>query len=155
MGLLKMPLTCTCARNDSRGGGDGDLFAPAAIAYTVGSVTVPSLASVYNEFALKKHMDTSVHEQNFFLYFYGACFNLAGVFGVMAFSRLSWADVFRGHTLARSANFSPDAYIICRGMFHAIPNRPPVSSGRRAGVCPKQKWLVMFDSCARMHTMQK
>ena len=25
-----------------------------------GSVTIPSLASVYNEFALKKHMDTSV-----------------------------------------------------------------------------------------------
>ena len=25
-----------------------------------GSITVPSLASVYNEFALKKHMDTSV-----------------------------------------------------------------------------------------------
>jgi hypothetical protein len=26
----------------------------------------------------QKHMDTSVHLQNFFLYFYGACFN--GVF---------------------------------------------------------------------------
>jgi hypothetical protein len=26
---------------------------------------------VYNEYALKKHMDTSVHLQNFFLYFYG------------------------------------------------------------------------------------
>jgi hypothetical protein len=35
----------------------------AAVACTLGSVTVPSLASVYNEFALKKHMDTSVHEQ--------------------------------------------------------------------------------------------
>ena len=43
----------------------------------------------------------SVHEQNFFLYFYGAAFNLLGVFGVMAFSRLSWVDVFRGHSLVR------------------------------------------------------
>jgi hypothetical protein len=38
---------------------------------TVASVTIPSLASVYNEFALKKNFDTSVHLQNFFMYFYG------------------------------------------------------------------------------------
>lgn len=30
------------------------------VARVAGSITVPSLASVYNEFALKKHMDTSV-----------------------------------------------------------------------------------------------
>ena len=36
---------------------------PAAALCTLGSVTVPSLASVFNEFALKKHMDTSMHEQ--------------------------------------------------------------------------------------------
>lgn len=35
-------------------------------------------ASVYNEFALKKNFDTSVHLQNFFMYFYGAIFNLVG-----------------------------------------------------------------------------
>ena len=40
-----------------------DKIVAAAVACTLGSVTVPSLASVYNEFALKKHMDTSVHEQ--------------------------------------------------------------------------------------------
>lgn len=50
-----------------------------ALLCVAGSVTVPSAASVYNEFALKKHMDTSVHLQNFFLYFYGALFNLAGL----------------------------------------------------------------------------
>lgn len=35
----------------------------AAVLYTLGSVTVPSLASVYNEMALKKHMDTSIDLQ--------------------------------------------------------------------------------------------
>lgn len=35
---------------------------PAALC-TLGTVTVPSAASVYNEFALKRHMDTSVHLQ--------------------------------------------------------------------------------------------
>ena len=77
------------------------MFTAAAIVYTLGSVTIPSLASVYNEFALKKHMETSVHEQNFFLYFYGAVFNLLGVFGVMAFSHLTWNAIFLGHTQVR------------------------------------------------------
>ncbi len=81
-----------------RGGKDGDMFSSVAIAYTLGSVTVPSLASVYNEFALKKHMDTSVHEQNFFLYFYGALFNLLGVLATMAFGGLSWSAIFHGHS---------------------------------------------------------
>jgi hypothetical protein len=55
-----------------------DILSPAAILYTLGSITIPSLASVYNEFALKKHMETSVLLQNFFLYFYGAFFNVLG-----------------------------------------------------------------------------
>ena len=38
----------------------------AAAMYTLGSVTVPSLASVYNELALKKHMDTSIDLQNWY-----------------------------------------------------------------------------------------
>ncbi|KAI8107228.1 hypothetical protein M9434_001871 [Picochlorum sp. BPE23] len=56
-----------------------DIMSPAAVLYTLGSITIPSLASVYNEFALKKNMETSVLLQNFFLYFYGACFNVVGV----------------------------------------------------------------------------
>ncbi|KAK9804388.1 hypothetical protein WJX72_010671 [[Myrmecia] bisecta] len=75
-----------------------DTLAVLAVVYTLGSVTVPSLASVYNEFALKKHMDTSVHLQNFFLYFYGACFNGLGVLMVMAFNNESLASLFRGHS---------------------------------------------------------
>lgn len=61
------------------GGANPDASAPLipAILCTLGTVTVPAAASVYNEFALKKHMDTSVHLQNFFLYFYGALFNFA------------------------------------------------------------------------------
>jgi hypothetical protein len=42
----------------------GDMMVLAAALYTLGSVTVPSLASVYNELALKKHMDTSIDLQN-------------------------------------------------------------------------------------------
>ena len=80
------------------------MFSTVAIAYTLGSVTVPSLASVYNEFALKKHMDTSVHEQNFFLYFYGALFNLLGVLATMAFGGLSWSAIFHGHSKVSRSN---------------------------------------------------
>lgn len=42
----------------------GDVMVLMAALYTLGSVTVPSLASVYNELALKKHMDTSIDLQN-------------------------------------------------------------------------------------------
>ena len=94
----QVPL-CSC-----RGSSDGDMFSTVAIAYTLGSVTVPSLASVYNEFALKKHMDTSVHEQNFFLYFYGALFNLLGVLATMAFGGLSWSAIFHGHSKVSRSN---------------------------------------------------
>ena len=42
----------------------GDMMVMAAALYTLGSVTIPSLASVYNELALKKHMETSIDLQN-------------------------------------------------------------------------------------------
>ena len=35
--------------------------------YTLCSIVVPSLASVYNEYALKKNFETSVHLQNLFI----------------------------------------------------------------------------------------
>jgi hypothetical protein len=55
---------------------------------------VPSAASVYNEKGLKKHMDTSVHLQNFFLYFYGVCFNLVGALGICLVKRQSFGSIF-------------------------------------------------------------
>uniref|UniRef100_A0A7S0RYF6 CMP-sialic acid transporter n=1 Tax=Chlamydomonas leiostraca TaxID=1034604 RepID=A0A7S0RYF6_9CHLO len=70
---------------------------PAALC-TLGTVTVPSAASVYNEFALKKHMDTSVHLQNFFLYFYGMLFNLVAVLVVMAWKGQGVAELFAGQS---------------------------------------------------------
>jgi hypothetical protein len=85
----------------------GDVLAPAAILYTAGSITVPSLASVYNEFALKRHMETSVLLQNFFLYFYGACFNLIGLIAMMAFGGLAPGAIltgFRGVTVLLVVN---------------------------------------------------
>ncbi|EFN56541.1 hypothetical protein CHLNCDRAFT_22063 [Chlorella variabilis] len=76
--------------------GGGDVFSPLAILYTIGSITVPSLASVYNEFALKKHMDTSVLLQNFFLYFYGMCFNLVGLLLMMATGHMRPGHMLQG-----------------------------------------------------------
>jgi drug/metabolite transporter (DMT)-like permease len=82
-----------------------EFFSPAAILYTLGSITIPSLASVYNEFALKKHMETSVLLQNFFLYFYGVCFNLVGyVFFSGGSSGKSIFSGFNGVTLALVVN---------------------------------------------------
>lgn len=68
-------------------------FLPAALC-TAGTITVPSMASVYNEFALKKNMDTSVHLQNFFLYFFGAVFNLLGMLGICLLQRKPMSQLF-------------------------------------------------------------
>lgn len=65
-----------------------------ALLCVLGSVTVPSAASVYNEKGLKRHMDTSVHLQNFFLYFYGMLFNLLGVLAMCAYKQQSFSSMF-------------------------------------------------------------
>eukprot|EP00210_Caulerpa_lentillifera_P005487 g5247.t1 len=80
-----------------KGGGTNEGFTFLAVLYTFLSVTVPATASVYNELALKKRMDTSVHIQNFFLYFYGMMFNILGVFGVITFKGDKLNSLFVGH----------------------------------------------------------
>lgn len=70
---------------------------PAALC-VLGSVTVPSAASVLNEKGLKRHMDTSVHLQNFFLYFYGMLFNLFGVLMLCLVKHQSFASIFEHQT---------------------------------------------------------
>lgn len=87
-----------------------DILSPTAVLYTLGSITIPSLASVYNEFALKKHMETSVLLQNFFLYFYGACFNFLGMLtmaaigGVQGHRHIGLLTGFNGVTFALVVN---------------------------------------------------
>ena len=76
----------------------------AAITYTVGSITIPSLASVYNEMALKKNMDTNVHIQNFYLYLFGLLFNFLGLALIVLFSHQSVSELFRGHSKVRSCS---------------------------------------------------
>ncbi|GFR48706.1 hypothetical protein Agub_g10662 [Astrephomene gubernaculifera] len=70
-----------------------------ALLCTLGTVTVPAAASVYNEFALKKHMDTSVHLQNFFLYFYGALFNFVFLAATALHAGQPLGDMFQGLSL--------------------------------------------------------
>eukprot|EP00884_Botryococcus_braunii_P008334 jgi/Botrbrau1/17501/Bobra.0054s0078.2 len=80
-------------------GHGGEVVTAVAWLYTAGSVTIPSMGSVYNEFALKRHMDTSLHLQNFFLYFYGMCFNLLFVTAMMLVSGSSFLSMFHGYSL--------------------------------------------------------
>jgi hypothetical protein len=70
---------------------------PAALC-VLGSVTVPSAASVLNEKGLKRHMDTSVHLQNFFLYFYGMLFNLCGALLLCLVKQQSFVSIFEHQT---------------------------------------------------------
>ncbi|KAI5649051.1 hypothetical protein M9H77_35056 [Catharanthus roseus] len=71
-----------------------------AYLYTLIFVTVPSLASVYNEYALKSQFETSIYLQNLFLYGYGAIFNFLGILGTAMFKGPESLDILRGHSRA-------------------------------------------------------
>ncbi|XP_057423788.1 CMP-sialic acid transporter 3-like [Lotus japonicus] len=71
-----------------------------AYLYTLVFVTVPSLASVYNEYALKSQYDTSIYLQNLFLYGYGAIFNFLGILGTVVIKGPSSFDILEGHSRA-------------------------------------------------------
>ncbi|KAL5565820.1 hypothetical protein UlMin_028984 [Ulmus minor] len=75
-------------------------LATSAYLYTLIFVTVPSLASVYNEFALKSQFDTSIYLQNLFLYGYGAIFNLLAILGIALFKGPGSLDILQGHSKA-------------------------------------------------------
>ncbi|XP_052199566.1 CMP-sialic acid transporter 3-like [Diospyros lotus] len=63
-------------------------------------VTIPSLASVFNEYALKSQFDTSIYLQNLFLYGYGAIFNFLAILGTAIFKGPGSLDILQGHSKA-------------------------------------------------------
>jgi len=48
--------------------------------------------------ALKKNMDTSVHIQNFYLYFFGLLFNTVGLALLVVLGHQSVSELFKGHS---------------------------------------------------------
>lgn len=77
--LLVAGITVNQLSDCAGGAPDPAAFSPPALVATLGTVTIPAAASVYNEAALKRDMETSVHLQNFFLYFFGLLFNAAAL----------------------------------------------------------------------------
>ncbi|XP_057524258.1 CMP-sialic acid transporter 5-like [Amaranthus tricolor] len=78
----------------------GLTVAAGAYIYTLIFVTVPSLASVYNEYALKSQYDTSIYLQNLFLYGYGAIFNFLAIVGIALVKGPSSFNILEGHSKA-------------------------------------------------------
>ncbi|XWS58912.1 hypothetical protein CRYUN_Cryun08bG0075100 [Craigia yunnanensis] len=74
--------------------------ATGAYLYTLTFVTVPSLASVFNEYAMKSQFETSIYHQNLFLYGYGAMFNFLAILGTATFKGPSSLDIMQGHSKA-------------------------------------------------------
>ncbi|XP_022742147.1 CMP-sialic acid transporter 4-like isoform X6 [Durio zibethinus] len=68
--------------------------------FSIIQVTVPSLASVFNEYALKSQFETSIYHQNLFLYGYGAMFNFLAILGTAIFKGPSSLDILQGHSKA-------------------------------------------------------
>uniref|UniRef100_A0A2P2MQG1 Uncharacterized protein MANES_11G116200 n=1 Tax=Rhizophora mucronata TaxID=61149 RepID=A0A2P2MQG1_RHIMU len=74
--------------------------ATGAYIYTLIFVTVPSLASVYNEYALKSQYDTSIYLQNLFLYGYGAIFNFLAILLTAIVKGPNSFNILEGHSKA-------------------------------------------------------
>eukprot|EP00268_Persea_americana_P062590 TRINITY_DN803_c0_g1_i10.p1 TRINITY_DN803_c0_g1~~TRINITY_DN803_c0_g1_i10.p1 ORF type:complete len:267 (+),score=32.86 TRINITY_DN803_c0_g1_i10:1511-2311(+) len=74
--------------------------ATGAYLYTLVFVTVPSLASVFNEYALKSQFETSIYLQNLFLYGYGAIFNFLGIILTAIIKGPGSFDILQGHSKA-------------------------------------------------------
>ncbi|KAK3166233.1 hypothetical protein QOZ80_1AG0043160 [Eleusine coracana subsp. coracana] len=75
-------------------------IAAGAYLCTLFFVTVPALASVYNEKALKSQFDTSIYLQNLFLYGYGAIFNFLGLMITAVIQGPSSFNILEGHSKA-------------------------------------------------------
>ncbi|KAI3840636.1 hypothetical protein MKX03_004648 [Papaver bracteatum] len=75
-------------------------LAMSAYIYTGIFVTVPSMASVFNEYALKSQFDTSIYLQNLFLYGYGAIFNFLAIIGIAIFKGPGSFNILEGHSKA-------------------------------------------------------
>ncbi|KAH8502367.1 hypothetical protein H0E87_013895 [Populus deltoides] len=71
-----------------------------AYIYTLIFVTVPSMASVFNEYALKSQYDTSIYLQNLFLYGYGAIFNFLAILGTAMVKGPGSFNILEGHSKA-------------------------------------------------------
>ncbi|XP_033146031.1 CMP-sialic acid transporter 3 isoform X2 [Brassica rapa] len=75
-------------------------LATGAYICTIIFVTVPSMASVFNEYALKSQYDTSIYLQNLFLYGYGAIFNFIGILATVIYKGPESFDILQGHSRA-------------------------------------------------------
>ncbi|XP_044498228.1 CMP-sialic acid transporter 2-like [Mangifera indica] len=75
-------------------------LATGAYLCTLVFVTVPSLGSVYNEYALKSQFETSIYLQNLFLYGYGAVFNFIGFVVTVIYEGTSGLDILHGYSKA-------------------------------------------------------
>lgn len=100
LGLLLIGISVNQLRATPTGASFGLPEAQVAYVYTLLFITVPSMASVFNEYALKSQFDTSIYLQNLFLYGYGAIFNFIAIVITTAFKGGNHFDIFHGHSKA-------------------------------------------------------
>ena len=82
---------CVCSEEDK-------IIPWAAIICTAGTLVVPSSASIFNEWALKRNTETSIHLQNFFLYLFGLLLNTVGLVVVSVRDGRPIASLFAGQS---------------------------------------------------------
>ncbi|KAK6915782.1 Nucleotide-sugar transporter [Dillenia turbinata] len=86
-----------------------------AYLYTLIFVIVPSLASVYNEYALKSQFETSIYLQNIFLFGYGAIFNFLAILGTAIVKVSSDMHVLAVYSVGEIILLGPSSFDILQG----------------------------------------
>lgn len=100
--IMTRHLHCHVSEKAWHGCREGAAAIPAAaVCYAGASLFVPSTASIFNEWALKRQMDTSLHLQNFYLYVFGLSFNSVGLLLAAILSGRSIPALFHGHSKVR------------------------------------------------------
>eukprot|EP00249_Psilotum_nudum_P021769 c28237_g1_i1 orf=601-1830(+) len=100
LGLLLIGITVNQLRATPVGATLGVPDDSVAYLYTLAFITIPSLASVFNEYALKSQFETSIYLQNLFLYGYGAIFNFLAIFLTAVFKGGNSFGILQGHSRA-------------------------------------------------------
>ena len=104
----------------------------AAVMCTAGTLIVPSSASIFNEWALKRNTETSIHLQNFFLYFFGLLLNVVGLLTVSLRDQRPVASLFDGQSKVCSPCMLFLAFFLDT-MQHIVPLESIVLSVHRLG----------------------
>eukprot|EP01025_Chloroclados_australasicus_P014606 TRINITY_DN16866_c0_g1_i1.p1 TRINITY_DN16866_c0_g1~~TRINITY_DN16866_c0_g1_i1.p1 ORF type:complete len:303 (+),score=4.82 TRINITY_DN16866_c0_g1_i1:84-911(+) len=95
--LSLLVVAVTVNKIGTQSDGKSDILTLSSLICSVAYVGVPASASVFNEVMLKRQYNTSIHQQNLILFFFGSLANFCSILYSIYFSRtMRWTTEFQG-----------------------------------------------------------